>query len=82
MMDPKIGQLSGQYRTALGRRLNHAARASLKPATGLGRQALALGLETLDLARMHEQAMVTLVAPEGASRQPGMESSSGPGLFH
>lgn len=67
MMDPKIGQLSGRYRTTLGRHLRPGARAGSKPATGLGRRALALGLETLDLARMHEQAVVTLVAPQGSS---------------
>jgi signal transduction histidine kinase len=32
----------------------------LEPALGLGREAVALGLETLDLARIHEQALVTL----------------------
>ena len=67
-MKAQIGRLSGQYRTALGKHLKQAPRAGSKPATGLGRRALALGLETLDLARMHEQAVVTLVAPAGSSR--------------
>jgi signal transduction histidine kinase len=33
------------------------------PAQELGRRAMALGLETLDLARFHEQALITLVLP-------------------
>jgi signal transduction histidine kinase len=35
----------------------------LQPARRLGGRALALGLETLDLARVHEQALITLVLP-------------------
>jgi signal transduction histidine kinase len=35
----------------------------LQPAQGLGRQAIGMGLETLDLARIHEQALITLVLP-------------------
>ena len=35
-------------------------RASLQPALELGRQAVVLGLETLELARMHERAFATL----------------------
>jgi len=42
--------------------------ASLQPALGLGRQAVALGFETLDLARFHAQALVALVSPRGSSR--------------
>jgi len=42
--------------------------ASLKPALGLGRQAAALGLETLDVAGFHKRAMTALVSPGGSSR--------------
>ena len=35
----------------------------MRPAKGLGRQAMALGLETLDLARIHQQALIKLVLP-------------------
>ena len=49
--------------------LKQGPRASLQPAAqGLGRQAMAIGLETLDLARIHEQALITLVLP---SYSPG-----------
>jgi len=37
----------------------------LKPAVRLGRQAVALGLETLELARIHERALVTLQLLKG-----------------
>jgi signal transduction histidine kinase len=46
--------------TALRKQLKQGPQASLQPALELGRQAVALGLETLDLARIHEQALVTL----------------------
>jgi two-component system sensor histidine kinase DegS len=52
--------LSQQYVMALGKNLKQGSRASLKPALELGRQAAILGLETLDLARMHERALATL----------------------
>lgn len=52
--------LSQQYVTTLERHLKQGPRTSLLPALKLGRRAVALGLETLDLARIHEQALVTL----------------------
>jgi len=47
----------------LRKHLKQGPQASLQPAQGLGRRAMALGLETLDLARFHEQALITLVLP-------------------
>ncbi len=61
-MKQKIVRLSRRYLTVLRTHLHGGARASLLPAQGLGRRAVALGLETLELARMHEQAVVTLEA--------------------
>jgi two-component system sensor histidine kinase DegS len=52
--------LSERYVTALRKQLKQGPQASLAPALGLGREAVALGLETLDLARIHEQALLTL----------------------
>ena len=40
----------------------------MKPAFELGREAVALGLEMLDLARFHEQALTAMVLPDGSSR--------------
>jgi signal transduction histidine kinase len=52
--------LSQRYVTALRKQMKQGPQASLQPALRLGREAVALGLETLNLARIHEQALVTL----------------------
>lgn len=57
-----------RYRTALRAHLAQGPGSSLQPALGLGRQAVALGLETLDVARFHERALTTVVSPGGSSR--------------
>ena len=59
-MKQKFDGLSQRYVAALRKHLNDGPRASLLPALGLGRRAVFLGLETLELARIHEQALVTL----------------------
>jgi signal transduction histidine kinase len=62
-MTHKLTGLSRHYQAALRKHLKQGPRASLQPAQGLGRRAMTLGLETLDLARMHQQALITLVLP-------------------
>ena len=62
-MGRKLNGLSQRYVAALRQHLKQGSRANLQPAQGLGRRAMALGLETLDLARFHEQALITLVLP-------------------
>src|SRR6185503_12404977 len=48
------------------------------PAKGLGRQAMTLGLATLDLARIHEQALTTVVLPsDSSSRRKGIVRRAG-----
>ncbi|MGD1089149.1 MAG: histidine kinase [Verrucomicrobiota bacterium] len=59
-MKQKLIGLSQRYVAALKKHLKQGPRASLQPALGLGRQAVTLGLETLKLARIHEQALVAL----------------------
>jgi len=54
--------MSQQYVTALKKHLKQGPQASLESARGLGRQALAIGLETLDVARIHGRALATLEA--------------------
>jgi len=56
-------QLSLQYRAALKKRLTQGVRTNPAPALQLGRRAAALGLGTLELARMHAQAVATLGVP-------------------
>jgi signal transduction histidine kinase len=62
IMKSKLRALSGRYLAALRRHLKHSPRASLEPARGLGRQAVAGGLETLDVARIHQRALAALEA--------------------
>lgn len=64
-MNQNIIQLSRQYASALERQLKKGPRARLAPALELGRRAVALGLETLDLARIHHQAVAALELPGG-----------------
>ena len=59
-MKRRLRALSQQYVMALKNHLQQGSRASLRPARGLGSHAVAIGLETLDLARIHERALVTL----------------------
>jgi signal transduction histidine kinase len=47
------------YRAALGRYLKRGTVASLRPARSLGRRAATFGLETLDLAQLHELAVLS-----------------------
>ena len=52
----------------LHRHLTPGAKAGVLRAAGLGRQAAALGLETLDLARIHERSLMALLLPGSPSR--------------
>jgi signal transduction histidine kinase len=62
IMKRKLIALSQRYVTALRKHLKQGQRASLQSARGLGRQAVAIGLETLDVARIHVGALATLEA--------------------
>jgi signal transduction histidine kinase len=64
-MKQKLTRLSQRYVTALQSHLKSRVRISLQPALALGRQAVALGLETLELARIHERALATLELSKG-----------------
>jgi hypothetical protein len=61
-MNPKLMRLSRRYAKVLRQHLEQGARAGLEPARGLGREAAAIGLETLDVARIHEEALAALEA--------------------
>src|SRR5579862_7553671 len=62
-----LTDLSRRYRTALRKHLEQAPRATLQPAKALGRQAVALGLRTMDMVRIHEQAYDALDLPNSSS---------------
>jgi signal transduction histidine kinase len=61
-MKRKLSRLSQKYATALHKHLKQGPRASLLPARELGRRATAIGLETLDVAKIHEAALASLEA--------------------
>lgn len=61
--------LSRRYRAALHAHLKQGRTGSLHLAHGLGGQALAAGLQTLDLAKLHEQILVTEILPGSPARK-------------
>ncbi len=80
-MKQKLIGLSQRYVTALRKHLKRGPSATLQPALGLGRQAVALGLETLELARIHERALATLessLGKDGLDKRAEIFFSRGP----
>jgi len=61
-METKLGGLSRRYQVALEKYLAQGKRTSPRSADRLGREALDMELETLDLARIHEQALEVLMS--------------------
>ena len=61
---PKVNShgFSRRYSSALRKQLALDPRAGLQPAESLGREALAAGLDRLDLVRIHERALIALPA--------------------
>lgn len=55
--------LSRRYHAALRKHLKQGRSAGLHAANGLGRRAVTVGLGTMDVARIHEQALIKLVLP-------------------
>ncbi len=68
-MKPKLLHWSQRYLVALRKHLKQGKQASLESARKLGKQALDAGLQTLDLAKIHEQALITELLPGCAARQ-------------
>jgi signal transduction histidine kinase len=62
-MKRKLFNVSRRYQTALRKHLEQGRQASLESARGLGSLALAAGLQTLNLAKLHEQTLITEVLP-------------------
>ena len=56
-------RFSKRYQAALLSYLKQRSGARPKPAHGMGQEALAAGLQTLDVARLHEQILVTQALP-------------------
>lgn len=77
-MKRKFSILSRRYKEALRAHLKQGKKASLDSAQGLGSQALAVGLQTLDLAKLHEQILVAQVLPKSPpSRRAALIKQAG-----
>jgi two-component system, NarL family, sensor histidine kinase DegS len=64
-MKGNASTLSRRYKVALRTHLKKSRPTTLKSANGLGNQAVAAGIKTLDLARLHEKILVTELLPDG-----------------
>jgi signal transduction histidine kinase len=62
-MKRKLKIFARRYQAALSAHLKSGPHASLKAAKGLGSQALGAGLQTLELAKIHERTLLTLLQP-------------------
>jgi len=61
MKKRELAALSRRYQAALRRHMEHGSRPGVRLARELGRRAMDIGLETLDIARIHEQALIKTV---------------------
>ncbi len=68
-MKLKLLLWSQRYLAALRTHLKQGRHAKMESARELGRQALAAGLQTLDLAKIHEQALIAELLPNCRARQ-------------
>ena len=62
-MKRELLNLSQRYQAALRTHLKQGRQADLESARGLGSRALSAGLQTLDLAKLHEQTLIADVLP-------------------
>ena len=58
-MKRKLFTSSRRYQNALRTQINQGKKAGLASARGVGKQALAAVLQTLDLAKLHEQTLLS-----------------------
>lgn len=70
-MHDKRADLSRLYHAALRLYLNQGAEANMEPARAIGHHAVTHGLETLDIARIHEIAVATLILPTYSHQTSG-----------
>ncbi len=62
-MNRKLFNSSRHYQNALRKHLRQSPSVGLESARGVGSQALAAGLQTLDLAKLHEQTLIADLLP-------------------
>ena len=66
MSQNTLSRLSGQYLAALQSHIEQGPQADLAAARGLGEQAVALELGTLELTKIHDEALAALMPAGGA----------------
>ncbi len=77
-MKRRFFNLSRRYQAALRTHLRRGQWGSLEPARDLGSQALAAGLQTVDLAKLHEQTLVADLLPAcHANKRAGLIKLAG-----
>ena len=76
-MKPKLTGLLRRYPVALRHYLTRKSGSSLETARALGRGAVSLGLETLDVARIHEQALMGVVSTYSPGARDGIFQRAG-----
>lgn len=69
MKETKLGRLSERYLAALQKHTVKGSETGFRSAHDLGARALSLGLETLDLAKIHDQALGTLLSPGSSNSE-------------
>jgi signal transduction histidine kinase len=69
MTEPPANSLSERYLAALKTHVEQGRQTNLSAASQLGSEAVAAGLETLDLAAMHDEALAAM----GLSNGPGIQ---------
>jgi signal transduction histidine kinase len=82
MNEQTSNNLPALYQAALRNHLESASHASLRTAQPLGEAALTLRLETLDLAKIHEQAMTKLVLAKTTSDERLQMEGRGAHFFY
>jgi len=76
-----VSAWSRRYQLALRRYLKTESATALRVAQRLGRQAVAFGMETLDVAHIHEQALAALAAAGGMSRVAPADTNRATSFF-
>jgi signal transduction histidine kinase len=77
MMKSQLLVLSRRYQAALQKHLQPGPKPRGQPAHQLGERAVTLGLETLDLARIHKTALGGLIAGESSAAKDRMARRAG-----
>jgi chromosome segregation ATPase len=67
MNETPLSRLSGTYLVSLGTHLAQGSEDNLETAREIGREAVAIGMETLDLARIHAGSLTQLLGPDDSA---------------